>query len=48
MKDFLRSCFFIFQDLLALPVHWYHRSLSVIIIYHKFLHIAIDFLYNFY
>ena len=27
--------------------HWYHLSLSVIIIYHKIFHISISFLYKF-
>ena len=41
---FLSKTFF--RRLWFLPVHWYHLSLSVSIIYHKIFHISISFLYK--
>ncbi len=35
------------EDLGYYLSHWYHLSLSVIIIYHKVFHISISFLYKF-
>ena len=41
---FSAKCFI--EDFWVLPVHWYHLSLSVTIIYHKIFHISISFLYK--
>ena len=37
----------LFEDFGYYLSHWYHLSLSVIIIYHKVFHISISFLYKF-